>query len=114
MVQRAVSPAVRQPQNVVLVRRGDAIRFHPTQLSFAGHYRYEPRPVAVARGNEKGREERAIRYIRSSFFPARTYRDLDELNEQEQGNLLALPSDTWLSTPSAWAMDSTFRFETPW
>ena len=33
-------------------RRGEAIRFHPTLLGFAGHYRYEPRPVAIARGNE--------------------------------------------------------------
>ena len=40
-------------KSVVLERRGDAIRFHPTLLNFAAHYRYEPRPVAVARGNEK-------------------------------------------------------------
>ena len=51
-------------KSAVLERRGDAIRFHPTLLGFAGHYRYEPRPVAVARGNEKGRVERAIRYVR--------------------------------------------------
>ena len=53
-------------KSAVLERRGDAIRFHPTLLSFAGRYRYEPRPVAVARGNEKGRVERAIRYVRES------------------------------------------------
>ena len=63
-------------------RQGTAIRFHPTLLSFAGHYRYEPRPVAVARGNEKGRVERAIRYVRDNFWPARTFRDLDDLNAQ--------------------------------
>jgi hypothetical protein len=33
-----------------------AIRFNPTHLEFAGHYRFEPRPVAKGRGNEKGRE----------------------------------------------------------
>jgi transposase len=48
-------------KSAVLERQGDAIRFHPTLLEFAGRYRYEPRPVAVARGNEKGRVERAIR-----------------------------------------------------
>jgi len=42
-------------KSAVLERRGDAIRFHPTLLNFAGHYRYEPRPVAVARGNERMR-----------------------------------------------------------
>jgi transposase len=41
-------------KSAVLERQGDAIRFHPTLLEFAGHYRYEPRPVAPARGNEKG------------------------------------------------------------
>ena len=55
-------------KSAVLERRGDAIRFHPTLLGFAGHYRYEPRPVAVARGNEKGRVERAIRYVRDALL----------------------------------------------
>jgi transposase len=40
-------------KSAVLERRGDAIRFHPTLLAFAAHHRFEPRPVAVARGNEK-------------------------------------------------------------
>lgn len=69
-------------KSAVLERSGDAIRFHPTLLEFAGHYRYEPRPVAPARGNEKGRVERAIRYVRESFFAARSYADLDDLNAQ--------------------------------
>jgi len=69
-------------KSAVLERCGDAIRLHPTLLSFAGHYHYEPRPVAVARGNEKGRVERAIRYIREAFFAARTFKDLDDLNAQ--------------------------------
>jgi transposase len=69
-------------KSAVLERKGDAIRFHPTLLELSAHYRYEPRPVAVARGNEKGRVERAIQYVRTSFFPARKYRDLDDLNDQ--------------------------------
>jgi len=40
--------------------------------------------VAIARGNEKGRVERAIRYVRESFFAARQWRDLDELNAQAE------------------------------
>jgi transposase len=71
-------------KSAVLERQGDAIRFHPTLLEFAAHYRFEPRPVAVARGNEKGRVERAIRYIRDSFFAARQWRDLDDLNAQAE------------------------------
>jgi transposase len=71
-------------KSAVLERRGDAIRFHPTLLEFAAHYRFEPRPVAVARGNEKGRVERAIQYIRRAFFAARKWRDLDDLNAQAE------------------------------
>jgi transposase len=69
-------------KSVVLERQGDAIRFHPTLLEFASHYRFDPRPVAIARGNEKGRVERAIKYIRESFFAGRTFVDLDELNAE--------------------------------
>jgi transposase len=71
-------------KSAVLERQGDAIRFNPLLLDFAGHYRFEPRPVAVARGNEKGRVERAIRYVRTSFFMGRQYKDLDDLNHQAQ------------------------------
>ena len=69
-------------KSAVLERQGEAIRFHPTLLEFAAHYRFEPRPVAVARGNEKGRVERAIRYVRDAFFAARKWHDLDDLNAQ--------------------------------
>ncbi len=69
-------------KSVVLERRGDAIRFHPTLLALAAHYRYQPRPVAPARGNEKGRVERLIRFVRERFFAARHFRALDELNAQ--------------------------------
>jgi transposase len=71
-------------KSAVLERRGDAIRFNPALLSFAAHYRYEPRPVAVARGNEKGRVERAIRYVRDAFFAAREFNGLDDLNRQAE------------------------------
>lgn len=69
-------------RSAVLERHGDAIRFNPALLNFAAHYRYEPRPVAVARGNEKGRVERAIRFVRDNFFAARQFADLDDLNAQ--------------------------------
>ena len=108
-------------KSVVLERRGAAIRFNPRILDLAGHYHFLPKPVAVARGNEKGRVERAIRYVRTSFFAARRWRDIDDLNaqalawchgiaadrpwpedrsitvreafERERGSLIALPGD---------------------
>jgi transposase len=69
-------------KDAVLERQGGDIRFHPTLCEFAGHYGYEPRPVAIARGNERGRVERAIRYLRMNFFAAREFVDLDDLNAQ--------------------------------
>ena len=41
-------------KSAVLERVGDAIRFNPELLGLAAHYHFEPRPVAPARGNEKG------------------------------------------------------------
>jgi transposase len=79
-------------KSAVLERQGDAIRFHPTLLALSAHYRFEPRPVAVARGNEKGRVERAIRYIRDNFFAGRHWQTLDELN---------LQADEWCQGVSA-------------
>jgi transposase len=69
-------------KSAVLERVGDAVRFNPELLRFAAHHCYEPRPVAIARGNEKGRVERSIRYIRAAFFAAREFADLDDLNAQ--------------------------------
>lgn len=67
-------------KSAVLEREGDAIRFHPRMLEMVDHYGFDPRPVAPARGNEKGRVERAIRYVRTSFFPLRRTWSLETLN----------------------------------
>jgi transposase len=69
-------------KSVVLERMGEHIRFHPRLLELAGHYHFAPRPCAVARGNEKGRVERAIRFLRDSFFAARPFRSVADLNAQ--------------------------------
>ena len=80
-------------KSAVLERQGDAIRFHPALLELARHYCFEPRPVAVARGNEKGRVERAIRYVRDSFFAARQFTDLADLNAQARAWTCGLAAD---------------------
>jgi transposase len=69
-------------KTAVLERIGDVIRFHPQLLELAGHYHFAPRPVAVAKGNQKGRVERAIRYLREAFFAARKFGSLEDLNRQ--------------------------------
>ena len=69
-------------RSVVLDRRGDAVQFHPRILELAGHYHFMPRPCRPARGNEKGRVERAIQYVRHSFFAARPFTTLEDFNRQ--------------------------------
>ena len=69
-------------KSAVLERFGSAVRFHPRLLELCAHYHCEPRACGVRRGNEKGRVERAIRYIRESFFAARTFGTLADFNAQ--------------------------------
>jgi transposase len=94
-------------KSAVLERIGDAIRFNPQLLEFAAHYRYEPRPVAPYRGNEKARVERAIRFARGAFYLARRWRDLDDLNAQAlewcQGEAMDRP---WPQDPSRTVRDA--------
>ncbi|MBI5610574.1 MAG: IS21 family transposase, partial [Deltaproteobacteria bacterium] len=100
-------------KSAVLERRGDIIRFHPELLALSDHYHYEPRPVAVARGNEKGRVERAIQYIRKGFFAGRTVRDLDELNAEalawthSEARSRRWPEDTTCSVEAAYEREKT-------
>jgi hypothetical protein len=67
-------------KSAVVERVNDAIRFNPQLLELSKHYSFKPRAAAPRRGNEKGRVERSIRYIRDSFFAAREVGELDELN----------------------------------
>lgn len=69
-------------KSVVLEREGDHIRFHPRILDLAGHYHFAPRPCAPYRATEKGKVERAIQYLRHSFFAARRYGSVEDLNAQ--------------------------------
>ncbi|MCV2369075.1 IS21 family transposase [Roseateles oligotrophus] len=92
-------------KSAVLERVGDAIRFNPVLLKFAAHHLYEPRPVAVARGNEKGRVERSIRYVRDNFFAAREFTDLADLNAQAR---------TWCEGQASkrrWPQDTSFSVQ---
>ena len=69
-------------KSAVIERVGNAIHFNPELLALAAHYRFAPRPVGVRMANQKGRVERAILYCRTSFFEARKWQDIDDLNEQ--------------------------------
>ena len=69
-------------KSVVLERHGEHIRFHPHLLEAAGHYHFAPVPCAPYRGNEKGKVERTIQYLRHGFFAARRFASVADLNQQ--------------------------------
>lgn len=66
----------------MIARRGEQVQFQPQYLELAGHYCFAPQPCRIRRANEKGRVERAIRYLRESFFAARAFANLVDLNAQ--------------------------------
>jgi transposase len=80
-------------KSAVLEREGDAVRFHPTLLGLAGHYRFEPRACAPYRPNEKGRVERAIRDVREGFFAARAFASIEDLNAQARAWCVEIARD---------------------
>jgi len=71
-------------KSAVIERIDNAIRFNSDLLKLSAHYRFAAKPVPVARPTSKGRVERTIQYVRSSFFAARHYEDLNDLNQQAE------------------------------
>jgi len=69
-------------KSAVLERRGNQIQFNPRLLELSAHYHFAPQPCQVRAGNQKGRVERAIRYVRDSFWAGRTFITLAECNRQ--------------------------------
>jgi transposase len=48
--------------------RGEPVQFNPRYLDFARHYGFEIVACNVARGNEKGRVERGVGYVKHNFL----------------------------------------------
>ncbi len=69
-------------RSAVIERQGEAVRFNTRLLELASHYHFSPRACRPGRGNEKGAVERSIRYVRDSFFAARSFTTLEDLNRQ--------------------------------
>src|SRR2546428_9746312 len=98
-------------KSVVLDRAGDHIRFHPRVLELAGHYHFAPQPCAPYRGNEKGKVERMIQYLRHSFFAARRFASLNDLNAQlatwiaETAHARSVPGTAGRVVREAWAAE---------
>lgn len=69
--------------------------------------------MAVARGNEKGRVERAIRYIRDSFFAAQSFDGIDDLNRQAEAWCTGIAADRPCPEDTARSVGEVFAEEAP-
>lgn len=69
-------------KTVVIERSGDAIRFHPTLLDLAARLHVQPVLCRPRRPQEKGKVERAIRYLKDRFFAARSFHSIAHGNAQ--------------------------------
>lgn len=112
-------------RSAVLARHGEGVRFNPRLLELASHYHFAPRAARPARGNEKGAVERTVRYVRESFFAARSFTTIEDLNRQalvwrdEAAATRRWPGDDRKSVREAFAEESAkllglarHRFET--
>lgn len=67
---------------VVAEHDGRLVRFNPRFLAFAREYRFFPRACNPRAAWEKGKIEASIAYLRSSFWPLRSFTDLGDVNRQ--------------------------------
>jgi transposase len=59
---------------------GETPVFNPRYLDFANHYGFEIRACNVAKGNEKGRVENAVGYIKKNFLAGLDIADFSSIN----------------------------------
>lgn len=65
--------------------RGGAVEYHPRYLELARHYGFAPVACNVGKGNEKGRVERGVGYIKDNFLGGRQVGDLASLQAAADG-----------------------------
>jgi len=73
-----------QMKTVLLIEReaGQDRQWNPKFLDFAGYYGIQPRVCRPYRARTKGKVERAIEYVRGSFFVGCSFTGLEDLNHQ--------------------------------
>ncbi len=76
-------------KTVVTEHIGDQVRFNARFLDFAHHYGFDPMATRVCYPEGKGKVERSIGYVWSSFYTGRSFDNLTQLNNDAR---------TWLDT----------------
>lgn len=69
-------------RSAVTERMGGIIRFNARFLAYLGHHGIRPHACNPARGNEKGRVEDGVKFVRSSFWAGRTFKSFEDLGSQ--------------------------------
>lgn len=69
-------------KSVVLARFGREIRFNPRFEAFSGHYLFKIVVCNPGRGNEKGRVESGIKYVKGNFLSGRDFRSFIDLKAE--------------------------------
>lgn len=64
--------------------RGEPVQFNPRYLDFARHYGFEPVACNVSKGNEKGRVERGVGYVKHNFLSGQELPAFEALNAAVQ------------------------------
>ncbi|MEZ4309566.1 MAG: IS21 family transposase [Polyangiaceae bacterium] len=96
-------------KTVVVERAGDAVRFHSLLLELAARMHVQPQLCRPHRPQDKGKVERAIRYLKERFFAARPIHSIAHGNAQLTSfcNTIALarPHPRWPERTVADALD---------
>lgn len=69
-------------KTIVLSREGDHIEWNPQFLDFARRYGFLPRLCLPGRKETKGKVERAVGYVRTSFYAGLQFDGLEDLNQR--------------------------------
>jgi len=100
-------------KSAVLERFGPQARLNPRWVELAAHYHFTTKACAPARGNEKGRVERSVQYVRSSFFAARPFTTLQDFNRQALAWCQQIAQQrSWPGGPGL-TVDQAFQQEQP-
>ena len=66
-------------RSAVTERMGSLIRFNARFLAYLGHHGIRPHACNPAKGNEKGRVESGVKFVRDSFWAGRSFKNFDDL-----------------------------------
>jgi hypothetical protein len=106
-------------KSAVVSRVGGCIQFNANLLRFAAECHFKVDACNPRSGWEKGKVERAIRYIRDNFMTARKIENIHTLNSElaiwlsEQANRRVWPQDKQRRVEEVWHEDERCRLRSP-